>query len=118
MPAKNVQMNSDEEVLEEFDERYQMSETSWSFDTVNEIWEDDVNEIKNFLRSALSQARKDERKKCGREIVAEVEKMKVDCEPTGYEMPEDAGLAADQSRNEAVEQAQSIVSSLTGLNEK
>lgn len=104
MPTKNVQMNSDEEILKEFDRTFQQDKTgekvaNWLFAVPAYLYPKEnqlamyvkiatPDDVKTFLRSALSQARKDEREKCGKEIVEALEKYKFGCVSCGKSFPD------------------------------
>lgn len=75
------------------------------FDTIE-------NQFKYFLRSALLQARKDERERVGREIVEALENRKLSSDEPYYRLLEDSLI------NSTLGSSQEIVSSITGLNEK
>lgn len=115
MPTKNLQMNSDEEVVNILKPLlvavYDVEQTKPQVIKV-------IDETISKIRTALSQARKDEREKCGREIDEAIDKVdKLDhyckCED-GTHLISFTIENYDGLRMLIKE----IVSSLTGLNEK
>lgn len=131
MPTKNVQMNSDEEVLKDFKEDF-LEECNPPLMVKNQKTGDYLctscgimpEPIADYwiekLRSALSQARKDadekarknEREKCGREIVKKVVEVKDKYKNWTASSDYNSG------GRDASKEIEKIVSSITRLNEK
>lgn len=123
MPTKNVQMNSDEEVLKDFKEDF-LEECNPPLMVKNQKTGDYLciscgimpEPIADYwiekLRSALSKARKDEREKCGREIVKKVVEVKDKYKNWTASSDYNSG------GRDASKEIEKIVFSITGLNEK
>ena len=91
-------MTKIQDILSKFDEQY------GSFALSDVVNKKGYEAHKSFLRQAL------------REVVEsvgqKVDELKVECEPPGDVIPTDPNLAADQSRNFALEQVATYLQSL------
>ncbi len=60
-----------------------------------------IGNIKSFIAQILEEEKEG--------LVGEIEKLKIDCEDPTWEMPEDRGLVADQSRNKAIKDVITLI---------